>query len=207
MDIVSITKKISTILEGTERSLVTLASEAAVAREYDVASALIELAREIEHLPKRYSHLFVGDRVPEKAEASGPLSPPAATAPVRPTPSPKSGTYPQFVREGDNLVKIGWSKADKSEYQHKSPKAALDALVGSLEKIGAGGKRFAMESVIPLMTSEDGSEIPPYQVYLCLAWLRRISAVTQHGRQGYSLKRDKGLAAAAEEAWRAMAAR
>jgi len=205
---VNITKRANSVLETAEKALVALASEAAGGREYEAASILIELAKEIERLPKRFPHLFVVDRSAPRSAAENPVAAaPLGLADFSRTTSRKNVTYPKFVREGESLVKIGWSKADKSEYQHKSPKAALDALVRSLEKIGAGGKRFAMESVIPLTAPEDGAEIPPYQAYLCLAWLRQINAITQHGRQGYSLKRDKSLAGTAEEAWRAMATR
>jgi hypothetical protein len=43
----------------------------------------------------------------------------------------KLGQYPSFVREGDNLVKIGWSKTQKAEYEHKSPKRLLAVLCES----------------------------------------------------------------------------
>ncbi len=44
-----------------------------------------------------------------------------------------------------------------------------------------------MEENLPLKDPADGTEIPTYQVYLCLAWLRQAKLVEQHGRQGYSL--------------------
>lgn len=203
----SITKKIAAVLQGAEKSLVALASEAAGARDYELASAIIQLAREIELLPKRYPNVFVSDGVAEKATPAAASPAPVSSSAIARVSSPKKGTYPQFARDGDSLIKIGWSKADKAEYQHKSPKAVLDTLVVSLEKLGSGGKVFAMDSVIPLSSPTDGSEIPPYQAYLCLAWLRDVDAILQHGRRGYSLRRDRNLSAMVDEAWRAMPAR
>jgi hypothetical protein len=37
----------------------------------------------------------------------------------------KLGQYPRFLREGGNLVKIGWSKSQRAEYEHKSPLLGL----------------------------------------------------------------------------------
>src|SRR4051812_24734019 len=31
-----------------------------------------------------------------------------------------SDEYPRFMRRGDELVKIGWSKSDRTEYQHRA---------------------------------------------------------------------------------------
>lgn len=193
------------ILSQAERELVETATAAAAERDYDNASGLLAVAREVHQLPQRFRHLF-GQGAPdpkELARAAGPptKSFPRAHARGTKTGGPKFTHYPKFERAGENLVKIAWSKADKSEYEHKSPKRVLSVLVESLNKIGANGKRFAMESVMPLTDPGDGSEIPPYRVYLCLAWLRQIGAVVQHGRQGYSLKRDESLATAVESRW------
>ena len=82
----------------------------------------------------------------------------------------KLGQYPKFVREGDNLVKIGWSKSQRAEYEHKSPKRLLAVLCESLTS--ANGKRIMMDKVLPLKDPVTGSAFPDYQSYLCLAWLR-----------------------------------
>ena len=41
-----------------------------------------------------------------------------------------------------------------------------------------------MEDVLPLVY-EGGKEIPSYQAYLALAWLRSVEAITKDGRDGY----------------------
>jgi hypothetical protein len=122
-------------------------------------------------------------------------SPAAATAARR----PRAKDYPEFFRNGATLVKIGWSKSQKAEYEHKAPLAVLQELAKTLVSAGAKRGRFAMESLLPLKSSADGSEIPSYQTYLCLAWLRAQGLVLQHGRQGYSIKPNTDLVAKAQE--------
>jgi len=97
----------------------------------------------------------------------------------------KTRSYPKFARSGDSLVKIAWSKSQKGEYKHKSPRSVLLLLVDALDDLLGEGSLVAMEDILPLR-AEDGQEIPDYQVYLCLAWLRSIGAVQQKGRQGYT---------------------
>lgn len=101
---------------------------------------------------------------------------------------PKRGKskYPIFRRIGDALVKIAWSKASKSEYQHQAPKEVVVALFRKMQTLGHGEELIAMDAVLPLVM-EDGQEVPAYQIYVCLAWLRATGAVKQYGRKGYSL--------------------
>jgi hypothetical protein len=95
--------------------------------------------------------------------------------------------YPRFVRESDALVKIGWSKRENSEYEHKAPHSVLLVLSRALQRLAAHRKRVTMDDLLPLQDSANGSEVPSYQAYLCLAWLRTLRLIKQHGRQGYSL--------------------
>ncbi len=100
--------------------------------------------------------------------------------------SAKPSGYPKFFRRNRELIKIGWSKQERAEYQHKAQHAVLMQLVSKLAVVGAGGKIFTAEDVFPL-GAEEGSPIPNYQAYLCLAWLRHEGLVDAHGRQGYAL--------------------
>jgi hypothetical protein len=109
--------------------------------------------------------------------------------------------YPKFVREGDLLVKIGWSKSESKTYEHKAPRGVLQALVQALIHVGSGGERFTVDGMLPLKDTTSGSEIPDYQAYLTLAWLRNVDLVTQHGRQGYSLPQGKYLERECERLW------
>jgi hypothetical protein len=112
-----------------------------------------------------------------------------------------SPRYPVFVKEGGNLVKIGWSKSEKAQYEHKAPRRVLTLVASALSKVAAGSRRITMEKVLPLTDRANGSDIPSYQAYLCLAWLRSVGLVTQHGRQGYSIPKGLILEAGVEERW------
>jgi hypothetical protein len=94
--------------------------------------------------------------------------------------------YPKFARHKEDLVKIGWSKKERTEYQHKAPRQVIDALIAQVMLIGSATDLFTTDDIFPL-SGNDGSFVPSYQAYLALAWLRAIGFLNQHGRQGYSL--------------------
>ena len=104
----------------------------------------------------------------------------------------KKRSYPRFERDGDRLVKLGWSKKEKSEYEQKAPRSAVLAFGRHLANNCGKGEVFVMESMLPV-ANETGDEFPSYQAYLTLAWLRHIGAVEKKGRDGYVL-RDGSLA-------------
>jgi hypothetical protein len=195
----NIIQRTENLLAETERNLAGLANEAGAARDYDQAASLIELARRIKQLGEQFR-----GTAPKVAEAPNPLDALMKLHPVADGKVPirsrnKLGQYPRFVREGDNLVKIGWSKSQKAEYEHKSPKRLLAVLSESLRS--ANGKRIMMDKVLPLKDLVSGYAFPDYQSYVCLAWLRSAGLVIQHGRQGYSLPKGIELEKSAEALW------
>lgn len=105
------------------------------------------------------------------------------------------------------MVKIGWSKHDRKTYEHRAPRRVLDAFVQAVVRAGAGGERFAMGGILPLKDTVNSSDIPDYQAYLTLAWLRDSGLLAQHGRQGYSLLPDTELPREAARLWAALTAR
>jgi hypothetical protein len=109
--------------------------------------------------------------------------------------------YPKFLRFKDQLVKIGWSKRDKKEYQHKAPRRVLDCLVDRLLAVGANGAMFTTDELLPLHDPTDGTDVPTYQVYVCLAWLRHENLLRQDGRQGYALADGAAVRAGVETSW------
>jgi|SRR5208282_936622 len=195
----NILQRTENLLAETEKNLVGLANEAGAARDYDQAASLIELARKIKQLGDQ----FKGTES-KAADAPNPLGASARLHAVAESKTPtrgrnKLGQYPRFVREGDNLVKIGWSKSQSAEYEHKSPKRLLAVLCESLTS--ANGKRIMMDKVLPLEDPVTGSVFPDYQSYVCLAWLKFGGLVTQHGRQGYSLPKGIELEKSVETLW------
>jgi len=188
MDTIQRTKD---ILTDAEKALAALASEAAKETQYEDASCLIDSAREVKSLAEKTLNRL--GRSPEKTPADFTI---AADGISKCSPTghrtakgnrAQKRRYPKFLRQGDELVKIGWSPSEKTEYEHRSPRKVLLLLAAEIANVGANGRRFTMDRVIPLQDPTDGRCIPDYQVYLCLAWFRELGFVIQHGRQGYSL--------------------
>ncbi len=111
--------------------------------------------------------------------------------------------YPKFAREKHVLIKVGWSKKGRKEYEHRAPKHLLDLLTSSIQHLAVNDARFTVEQLLPLIDLEDETETPSYQTYLCIAWLREHNLLEQHGRQGYSVPHGADLGSRVEKAWNA----
>jgi len=70
------------------------------------------------------------------------------------------------------------------------------AVTGSKTKV-----RPAMDFVFDGAVDGDA---PGYQFYVCLAWLRSVGLVVQHGRQGYTVPEPSKLKASVGAAWSAL---
>ena len=109
------------------------------------------------------------------------------------------GGYPRFERQGDRLVKIAWSKKDRREYEHRAPVEVVLRIAELFERDAAAGKPFMMDALMPFKTSTD-DEIPSYQAYLALAWLRSLGLVEARGKDGYAVVTES-LRDRVEESW------
>lgn len=163
----------------------------------------VKLLRGMEDLLATCSDLLVSVvpdvSPPKKANATRPGGKKRRNKPR----SRKKAGEPQFYRSGSQLIKVGQGKAGKEGYEHKASKQALDALITALVGAAAGGEMIRMDALLPLST-KSGQEIPSYQAYLCLAWLRRENLVEQHGRQGYSVANPAALAENARDSFSAL---
>lgn len=119
----------------------------------------------------------------------------------RPAGKGRKSEYPKFIREGDKLVKIGWSKKNKSSYEHKAPRAAVNAFARHLAGNVVEGKVFVVEDLFPIPDIANGGDLPSYQAYVTLAWLRHAGVIEKKGRNGYVLRRAVQDAAAIDEIW------
>lgn len=166
-------------LRQCERKMRLAISEAAVAAEPQRLNQLVGWLADIQRIIKEadtHAHAV--------ATAAAPSMTPRQSTP---TPKQSSRDYPKFFRDGDNLVKVGWSKRLREEYTHKAPKAAVFATAAAINEAGAGRKRVVMEQIVPIRDLHGSSIVPDYQAYITLAWLRKLNFVVQHGRQGYTL--------------------
>jgi len=180
------------LIRQCETELRSLLAAAADAGDYEKVLKLTSWAQQLAALVA-------------SADGSTMLRKPAITTPVSSAKRAAKGKdYPRFGRRGESLVKVGWSKREKNEYEHKAPKRAVDLLVSALVRTGINGRIFQANDILPLADPDEGTEIPVYQVYLSLAWLRGLGLVDQHGRQGYSVTKPKELMATVEGAWHSL---
>jgi hypothetical protein len=187
--------KAGQVVSEAEDRLQALIAEAAHSGEYAAIELLAACASDLQAIHQRFHGDLpaseVADVTDAGAEKQAPVPPPPAQKPSprkksSPRKAKRKSSYPKFARIKDLLIKIGWSKAKKSEYRHKAPLAAIKALTAALGQAFESESVVAMESILPL-SAEDGEEVPDYQAYLCMAWLRNLGVVKQHGREGYAI--------------------
>src|SRR5262249_43673277 len=102
------------IVGDAENNLKKLLAETAAGGDYSLVVQLAGWAHRLSDLCAE-----IVKAAPPGAIASGPADAPETTGHnVSPAPRKRrAGDYPKFSRNGDTLVKTGWSKAQKSEYE------------------------------------------------------------------------------------------
>lgn len=98
-----------------------------------------------------------------------------------------SAGTPSFYRAKSELVKVGISKVSKGTYEHRAPFEVAIRLSRELSKVSHSEELFRMDDFLPSLGKVKGREVPSYQAYLCLAWMRSEGIVVQHGRRGYTV--------------------
>lgn len=197
--------KTQQLLESAEAKLAEFASAASAARDYDSAGRIIAAAQAIKRLEEQFRPPSFAENVEHNGKKATVSSLRLGRDPNHSADNRRKGRrlgeYPRFFRDGNRLVKVAWSKTDKREYEHRCPKDVVSSLVSSVLSVGAKGDRFAMDRLLPITDPTDGSELPTYQAYVALAWLRSVGLLEQHGRQGYSIRKGISLASKVEDAW------
>jgi hypothetical protein len=184
-----IAKSISKILQEAEGSVRTLIGKAAESQKYDDIVVLVRIARQLNELATR------------SPDANSATVASASSLPVRSDtiarPPPRRGQrarvggvasptkrYPAFSTTRERLIKLGWSKKNRTEYEHRAPKASVSIVYEAIRNIGANGDALEVEALSPLVTA-DNQEIPAYQIYMAIGWLRDLGAVQKSGRNRY----------------------
>jgi hypothetical protein len=220
----NVLKQAEAAVVAAETEIKRLASQAVVSNEWAAVARLASWAQALRAILEADERMLpepeTAPRIDEAVRSSLESSAEQVKAPIRKSAATplKRGSlnekatgrqrkvdrreYPSFVRDGDSLIKIGWSKKDRSEYEHRAPRNALEKIVAAIAKLATSKSRFSVEELLSLVNSSSArDEIPTYQTYLCIAWLRQRGLLEQHGRQGYSCGISSGLKQVVDENW------
>lgn len=193
------------VLDGALSHIRELIEDAVRSHHYSKLGALGEVADGLASLKRSFAdQATVRSDAAIGAGAAGPVATGTGRGARGSTGNIKSRrTYPRFERHGDRLVKVGWSKRDAAEYVHKASRVAVDAVVAALMTIAK--KSFTMEEILPLR-DKDGADVPSYQAYLVIAWLRQLGVVERLGNDGYAAQRDRLCSGVVESEWNSLTA-
>jgi hypothetical protein len=186
----SYNERAASALQDAESRLREIVAEAAEAGDYAAVLKIATLARAINNLAPVTPDPGA-DSVTLKVSTRSKANP------------KKRKEYPVFGRRGEVLVRTSWSKADKREYEHKAPATVLASMISALSEVASDGRVFTTAELLPLRLA-DGNEIPNYQVYAWIGFLKDVSVLDQHGRQGYSVADLATFRAAAENAFESL---
>ncbi len=191
-------------LEKARVSIKKLASDALEAGDYKELAQLASMAQGLESMlgdrsNSSKSHLVVPVQTRRKAAKRKMPSRKRVLASVGVT----QNEGPVFFRCGDYLVKKAKSKSGGS-YEHKAPLEVLSQLGVELAHAAGPEDLLRMDEVVPAISLSLGYEVPSYQAYLCLAWLRREGLVVQHGRRGYTIPDAGNLNNAISESFKSL---
>lgn len=198
--------KAASCLGKCEASLRDLAGEALVAADYAAVRHLTELAEAIAGM-RGPLHTADGtaEATPEKdPDSAGDTSSSSAMKVAGrniATRGKSRKRYPKFFRRGDKLVKVGWSKKGRKEYEHKAPRSVVEALIERLRANGKADRILRIDELPAILDAATQEEVPSYQVYLALAWLRHSGAVEKRGRDGYIIRPARLTDAALDADW------
>ena len=190
----ALTRKALAVLREAEAKLCDFVPDALAKGRYEDAGHLMELARTLSDARSPETNHGAGKRA--RTRASGTQA--GATRPRKARPASrtrqakrnakgKGSAYPKFFREGDSLLKLGWSRKSKSAYEHRAPRDAVFAVAKRVAEVALTRSRFMVEDLGDVCIAQGEVPISGCQVYLCIAWFRRAGLVVQHGRRGYSL--------------------
>lgn len=195
------------LLDDCEKGLRRLVGEAAGEGDYAGVQRIAELAKAVGALAAegRAASAAPGFLSTAPSDSNGSAPPP------RPQGAPGAGrgktravseSYPRFFRRGDELVKVGWSKKDRKEYNHRAPRRAIDAVSAAVRQLGGNRRMFTGDKLLPLKDPTGGSRLADYQAYVALAWLKHLGIIEQHGRKtGYTLVPEKQIDSIITAAW------
>ena len=195
------------ILNNAQAELRSLLEQALTQSRYTDVAEIAQIAESLAQLGASSGPASSDIEPPLTVRASEAPAPRSSTAAHTNRTGRPSRSFPRFEREGDKLVKIAWSKKERAQYEHKAPRQVVDLLIEAIRSQKGEGAKFEAPDVLPLTDRKSRKEVPSYQSYLALAWLRYEGVVAKHGRDGYSLKPTAATAERLNELWKALPSR
>lgn len=113
--------------------------------------------------------------------------------------------YPRFEVEDSTLIRIGWSKKRKAEYTQRIPRDSFESIVGGFADTAAAAEGPVSSDVILGRIEEAVGDVPTYQTYGVLKFLRDHEVIRQASRGEYAIPRD--VATRARATWKDVASR
>jgi len=168
-------------LKGAETTLREVITQALAAKAYGELSKVANAADSIAALIRELDGGAASIGNHHETAPSRIAGRPASNAAAR------RGAYPRFLRDGDRLLKVAWSKKERQPYEHRAPQAVIQTFINAVRQRKGEGKLFQAADILPLHNA-NGEEYPSYQSYLALSWLRQVAIVTKMGREGYVIK-------------------
>lgn len=208
-------EKAHEILTATETALRGLIERALSEQEYGDVANIAQMADAVARLRRGNAdgslsvppsaHRFSSDITSNGDEATANEVEASATPRPARRRRPAKGEYPRFERDGDKLIKIGWSKRDERVYEHRAPRETVFVVTNAFSS-RRPKTVFTMDQVLPL-NDNAGHEIPSYQAYMALAWLRSIGVVERRGKEGYVVANGSLESSKLERLWNAIPTR
>src|SRR6266481_3749644 len=119
-----------------ERDLRRLIADAATAGDFEAVSDLTLIAKGIPGIVVQWRHradaqhrersVAVATDVAHSTHVDSVITRDETTSPQ------KRAEYPQFLREKDELVKLGWSPREEGSYEHRVPRKTVDVIARAI---------------------------------------------------------------------------
>jgi hypothetical protein len=166
-------------LKGCEAEVQQLLASAASSGLYDDIERIATIARSLDEMA---ASVQSAQRL-ERHRGVPSLAPSTTGQQARSRKTTRAKDYPKFSRDGEYLVKTGWSKKNREEYLHR---ARFDHALSIAEYLSTANpsRPVPIEEILAVRDRE-GAPIPSYQVYVVIAWLRQEGLVERVGRSGY----------------------
>ena len=188
-------------LRRCEEEMQILVADAASSSKYDEIDRLTAIARSLNEMALGAASAQRLDRLSDAEVSSHAI--PRRRSSNRTRRSAAKPDYPRFSRDGGHLVKTGWSKKKREEYVHRAGRNQAESIALSLAGRGRGQGTIPVDDILGVRDRSD-ADIPAYQVYLTLAWLRKEGLVERRGRNGYVVLDAQALEGTFADLWSAL---